>query len=140
MKNWIIFGFFLCTFLAWRYYSNPRGHEIPPESFESAALVPLPALWADDNLHNRPVWVAGYVSTAFSTKIAGAYVLVSDDDHDLIILARGFTPESDQMVAALIIPREVLLLNDQLFLVAAQVDFRYLNPEDFEKKPDFKST
>lgn len=126
------------VFFTWMYYSNPESDQVV-EGTNQIQLIPLSALWEDERLHSQPVLLQGEANISVSSKIAGVFIL--DDGYQrLLILARGFTPKSDEEVIVLCIPRQVFVINNQTFLVAAFVDFRYVQRiEDSEEKRIDKS-
>ena len=127
MKKLIfLISILVCWFL-WLSYSNPARYKFKKESYQSAPYVtPISEIWRQDTLQNRPIWLKGYVSSSISTKFAGFFVL-EDHQSDLLILSHGITPAQGRLVYVLVIPREVLMIQDKELLVAALIQYRYVD-------------
>lgn len=135
-NSWVMPGLLLAALLAaWFHFSNPRAVQFSEDGYEPE-ITPLPALWSNEDLHNRPVVLIGYTQASLSTSVAGAFLLADHHQgHRLMILSRGFTPKANEMVAVLCIPRKVMLVNDRVFLVAAYVEYQYIELEDLKEEP-----
>lgn len=123
-------GFFLILLIlgAWLYYSSPGKRSFSEADYLGAPQIHFTQMWENANLQNQPVWVEGEVSGSFSTKMGGIFVL-RNEKSDLFVLARGITPRTLRQVRVLLIPREVIMIQDQEYLVGALVRYQYLDEE-----------
>ncbi|PHN07787.1 hypothetical protein CRP01_04510 [Flavilitoribacter nigricans DSM 23189 = NBRC 102662] len=113
-------------FISWLYYSSPGRRSFSEADYQVAPQIEFTQMWTDAGLQNQPVWVYGEVSASLSTKVAGFFIL-RHEGNDLIVLARDITPGSKRQVKVLLIPRELVMIQDQEYLLGAMIRYQYLD-------------
>lgn len=122
MKRFFFFSLLLLCLLAWLHYSSPGRGTFTQLDVDTADLIAdLAQVRRSEALRNRPVQVKTIVRASISCKLGGISLLEDAEGNQLFVLSRQLAPAAGQQVVITLIVREVLLIQQEAFLLGALV-------------------
>lgn len=121
MKRLITLTVIFFTLSGWFHFSNPGN--LSKSKIQNALQVDLQEVLSNEQHIGKPLMVKGMVSQSISTRWGGTLAL-QDDQSEVLILARSFTPSVNEQVTCVIIPRKVLVVGEKTFILCAMVTYQ----------------